>query len=362
MNIDFIPIEFYTPIYYYTLFLVVVFSFVHSMAVKLDNNFNIRYMRNTGYFLLGFIIIYMGLRPIHWVFADMVTYANNFERYQDGYQNTNPKDPLFQYFIQGSSLIMSVHAFFLLCTLLYVLPLFLVCKKWFKEYWFYGFLMLVTAFSFWAAGTNGIRNAIAGSLFLLGLSRDKRFFQILLFVIAVGFHLSILLPVLLFVIVQFYNKPKWVIIFWFLCIPLSLLFPGYWENLFANIGFEDERMSYLTQEVDATQFSAVGFRWDFLLYSFVGVFAGWYYIFKKEFKDPIYFQLFNVYVLANAFWILVIRSNFSNRFAYLSWFLLALVIIYPLLKQYLVKKQHKKIGLIVLAHFLFTFFMFLILG
>jgi hypothetical protein len=356
--IDFISLEYYTPFYYYTLFAVVLFTLLHTLSLKIESSRNKAFIKFTGHLLLAFVILYMGLRPISgFYFGDMRTYANIFEGYAAGDPITSLKDPLFHLFMQASSKIMGVHTFFLLCATLYVFPLYIVCKKWFKNYWFYGFLMLVTALSFWAYGVNGIRNGIAGSLFLLGISRDKRIFQILWLFLAANFHLSILLPILLFIGVQFYNKPRWSIVFWFMCIPLSLLFGGLWENIFANLGFEDDRFSYFIDEVDASQFRAVGFRWDFLLYSAVGVFAGWYFIFKRKFQDPVYYQLFNIYVLANAFWILVIRANFSNRFAYLSWFMMGLVLIYPLLKQHLVKNQHKKIGLIILIHFLFTFLM-----
>ncbi|WP_339661506.1 EpsG family protein [Croceibacter atlanticus] len=359
---DWIPIFQYTPIYYYLLLLVVLLSFVHSQTVAIDSSFNLQHIRKTGVFLLFFVVLYMGLRPVHGVFTDMVTYANIFERYQNGYPITSSKDPLFHLFMQNASKIIGLNSFFFLCTLLYVIPLYLICKKWFKEYWFYGFLMIVTAFAFWAAGTNGIRNAIAGSFFLLGISRDKRIFQIIWLFIAVNFHFSILLPTIAFIIVHFYNKPKYYLFFWLFCIPLSLIGGGFWESLFANLGFEDERLSYLTEgNVNNDNFAYTGFRWDFLIYSATAVFAGWYYVIKIKFEDPIYFKLLNIYLFANAFWILVIRSNFSNRFAYLSWFILALVIIYPFLKKKIVKNQHKTIGLIILAHFLFTFIMNVIL-
>ena len=125
-----------------------------------------------------------------------------------------------------------------------------------------------------------------------------------------------------------------------LCIPISLAAGGFWENFFGSLGFQDDRLSYLTEgNVNDDDFSSTGFRWDFLLYSATAVYAGWYFIIKKGFEDKIYFWLFNTYVFANAFWILVIRANFSNRFAYLSWFMMALVIIYPLLKKEMIKPK-----------------------
>src|SRR5690606_22308445 len=151
--------------------------------------------------------------------------------------------------------------------------------------------------------------------------------------------------------------------FWVISIPLSLAMGGFWQSLFAELmpGDDHRASTYLTGEVYAEQFSKTGFRWDFVLYSFVGVFAAWYYIFRMKLKDEFYVRLCNTYLLANGFWILVIRANFSNRFAYLSWFLLALVIFYPLLRQLLIKEQHKKIGIYLFLYFGFTFVMNVIL-
>ena len=104
-----------------------------------------------------------------------------------------------------------------------------------------------------------------------------------------------------------------------------------------------------------------GFRWDFLLYSASGVFAGWYFIEKKGFQDALYQRLFNTYLIANGIWILIIRANYSNRFAFLSWFLLGLVIIYPLLKSKIFSRQHVVIVRIVFIYFSFCYLMNVIL-
>ena len=110
------------------------------------------------------------------------------------------------------------------------------------------------------------------------------------------------------------------------------------------------------------QFSQTGFRWDFLLYSSMPIIMGWYIIFKRRIKvDFNYILLLGVYIYSNAFWVMVIRASFSNRFAYLSWFIYPLVLAYPLLKFPIwKKKQGLRTGLILLAHFGFTFVMWLI--
>lgn len=357
---DFIPLEYYTPLYYHISLLIVIFTFAHTQTHKLGSRSNFKFNNSLGISVFIFILLYMGLRPISGIFTDMFTYNRMFIRYSYGDSITSTNDVVFHIFTKFCSQIMNAQTYFFICAVLYIIPLYLVCKKWFKEYWYYAFLMLVVSFSFWPYGVNGIRNGIATSLFLFGLSRDKRLFQIIWILLAIGFHKTMMLPALGFVLTWFYNKPKGFFYFWFLSIPLSLALPDFWENLFATLG-EDDRMAYLTTQADDSKFSSTGFRWDFLAYSAAGVFAGWYYIFKKKLNDPLYNRLFNIFLFANAFWILVIRAIFSNRFAYLSWFMMGIIIIYPWLREYFIKNQHSKIGFIIVSYFLFTYILNLFL-
>ncbi|WBX70731.1 EpsG family protein [Tenacibaculum retecalamus] len=249
-----------------------------------------------------------------------------------------------------------------MCSLLYILPLYIACKKWFSNSMYIPFLMFLGSFSFWAYGTNGIRNGIATSLIILAFSlinKKKKYVYIFL-TIAFFVHSSAIIPIAAYLIALLYKNPKHFLLGWLLCIPLSLILGGFWENLFASIGFDD-RVSYLTQgNINGDDFAYTGFRWDFLLYSASAVYAGYFFIIKKQFKDKTYIMLFNIYLAANAFWILVIRANFSNRFAYLSWFMMAIVIFYPFFKQQFFKNQPKVLTKVMVLYFGFTYFMFLI--
>ena len=110
-------------------------------------------------------------------------------------------------------------------------------------------------------------------------------------------------------------------------------------------------------------YTKTGFRWDFLLYSFMPILLGWYVIFKKKVINSTYQLLLGTYIFANAFWIMVIRAEFSNRFAYLSWFLYPIVLAYPLLKFKLwPKTQGQKTAMIMFAHLAFTLIMVFIVG
>lgn len=94
----------------------------------------------------------------------------------------------------------------------------------------------------------------------------------------------------------------------------------------------------------------------FLLYSSMPILLGFYILQKRKITDRIYVILLNTYILANAFWIIVINASFSNRFAYLSWFLYPIVLVYPLLKLSIWKDQSRKTALILMFHCSFTYF------
>ena len=108
------------------------------------------------------------------------------------------------------------------------------------------------------------------------------------------------------------------------------------------------------------QFNKTGFRWDFLLYSAFPVAMIWYVTRFRRFTDKAYTLFANVYLFCNAFWIMVIRSSFSNRFAYLSWFIYPVVMAMPLLRMNLWKDQDRKTAIILFFYGAFTFFMFFV--
>lgn len=356
---SFIPLASYTAFYHHVILIVTLITVLNTQTTTFFS-INKNSLKTTGFFLLLFIVLYMGTRPISgFYFGDMGTYNRQFLEYANGKLVTTTKDVLFQHYMKFCSGIMSASNFFLLCAFIYTFPLFLVSKKWFKDYWFYAFLMLVGSFSFWAYGTNGIRNGMATSLFLLAISRDKFIFQIAWIYLAINIHKSMYIPLLGYLLVQVHNKPRTYFIFWLACIPASLVAGGTFENLLGGlIGGADERSDYLTKgNINNDKFSSTGFRWDFLIYSGFAVVAGYYYLFKKKMNDVTYNKLFNMYIFANAFWILVIRANFSNRFAYLSWFMMAVIIVYPWAKYKFMDDQYKKFGYVLLAYVGFTYLM-----
>ncbi len=359
--IDFVPIEEYSNFFYQFILVICLVTLFHTLVLRGNEVKVINFNRVFALFTLLAVLLYIGLRPINGIFVDMTTYAYSFNQFKNGAAIDPNGDLGFQYFMKFASQIMPVEAFFFLCAFIYIIPLYIACKNWFPYYYFFPFLILIGSFSFWTYGVNGMRNGMATSLFVLALSyvyKNKKL-AIFFFILSVSFHKSMLLLLFSYIITYFITDTKKYYLFWFLSIILSLTMGSFWENLFASLGFGDDRLSsYLTATADESKFSSTGFRFDFLIYGAAPLAFAYYYIFKKGFKSIEYNRILHTYIIANAFWIMVIRANFSNRFAYLSWFLMGIVIAYPLFKKEMMPNQFKKIGIITLCYYAFTYAMF----
>ena len=156
-------------------------------------------------------------------------------------------------------------------------------------------------------------------------------------VMAIGVHKSTALPVLSMYCAFFLKKDfKWALAWWGLSIVLSLTVGNTIAGFVASLGFDDRLAGYVGTNVADSEFaelfSHTGFRWDFVLYSVMPIYLAYIVIIKREIYDKLYIILINTYIFSNSFWIMVINSLNSNRFAYLSWFMYPIVIAYPLLK------------------------------
>ncbi|OWK74508.1 hypothetical protein CBW16_03620 [Flavobacteriaceae bacterium JJC] len=360
---DWIPISSYTTVYFNVLMIIMLITLFHSYQNDLFDLHTKSFSAIFGHIFLVFIILYIGTRPIHYVFADMGTYAVIYKKIQAGELVIVKNDFIFNYFMLYCSKIMNVKTWFFLCSFIYVWPCYVFSKKYCGSYWYYVFFIFVSSLMFWPFATNGIRNGLATSVFILGLFfYDKKILAYSLMGLAFGIHSSLIIPIAAFIVSGIYRDPKVYLYIWLIAIPLSLIGGGFWENFFLSLGFGgDTRPQQYLAESDKYKdaFAYTGFRWDFLFYSSFAVFAGWYFIFKKKITDKFYIHLWGTYIIANAFWILVIRANFSNRFAYLSWFLMAPVIAYPLLRYKMFPNQYRVVGVVIALYYLFTYFMFL---
>lgn len=301
-----------------------------------------------GEMLVIALCVLIGLRPISYVFGDMGSYYKTFLEYAAG-APLEGQDPLFDGIMWLFAQFDAPGLFFLLCALVYLLPLRLASKRVLGSYWALGFLFLIAHVSFYGFAVNGIRNGMAMSLFTFAITHRKWRAWILM-AAAIGLHGSLLLPVLAYVAASFGFKARWSIAVWMACLAVSLAFPGL-SALLATVLPADDRLEQyaaIAGQYD-DQFASTGFRWDFLLYSTLPIMLGAFFIFARKQFDPFYLKLFSTYVLSNAVWLLLIELPFSNRFAYLSWGIMGLVIAYPLIKWRVFKQQQIVFALLLVG-------------
>lgn len=217
------------------------------------------------------------------------------------------------------------------------------------------FILFVTSNFFVAYGVNTLRAGLAMSLLILAFSffQDRKIIFAIMAICAINIHLSIALTLCSFIVAKYINKPKMCLSIWLISIILSFSMGSYFEELFAGL-VDDQRTSYLLVDNTQTRYK-VGFRWDFVTYSLIPILVGYYYIYKRKYNDSFYNILYCTYLLANTFWILVIRANFTDRFAYLSWALMPIILIYPLINGNIYKHQNYAIALVVFLNVAFTF-------
>lgn len=312
-----------------------------------------------------FFILFYGLRPVYvGCFGDTVVYRKTYELLQNyGVFNMQGEDDiksdwLFYIIQRFCAEIMDVHLWFMLMMCCYIIPMYQGCKLIDKKHGALFMLFCIGAFEFYSFGVNGVRNGIACSLVILAVGAfcEKQIVvAAILCFIATGFHKSAILPAATLFFSYYVRNPKYMFIAWLGAIGISLAVGGQIDAMLSTMSY-DERLAGNLQGDEADGLILEHrFRWDFLLYSSMPVLLAWYTIFKRKLFDNTYLVLLGTYMYANSFWVLAIRAIFSNRIAYLSWFIYPIVLAYPLLNFEVFKKNHsKKTALILLAHFGFT--------
>ena len=222
------------------------------------------------------------------------------------------------------------------------------------------YVVFLAAFSTFSYATNGIKAGAAASLFILALGyRENLKVCIPLVLLSWGFHHSMIMVVAAFVVTLFVKNPKIYFVLWGFCFLMAFAHITAFAHFFS--GFTTEHgASYLLTE-GGNEGTKGGFRIDFILYSAMPVIVGWYAVFKKQYKlTNLYKNLLNLYLCLNGVWMLCMYAEFTNRIAYLSWFIYPIVLIYPFLQEQWGKNKYKTFSFVMLGHLGFTLFMNLI--
>lgn len=352
-----------------TIWLNVTSIFALLYAIYLCSRSDTQLLKGNSIYIVSLITIflttvYIGTRPIT-SYADTWLYTLMFNLVQSGVWSELPgiaTEPFWRYVEYMCIETTTASGWLMVIALFYVLCMSIAAYRWLPKHFLIAIIFLFTAFSFWGYATNGIRNGMATSIAMLGLSffcRTKKELIIgytLLFLASLT-HKSCMLTIATSTVALFLKNTKINVSIWLFCIILGLILQEQFKSLFSWL-IDDGRMAaYLNAEISEDIFSQVGFRWDFLLYSSLPIVIGWFVISKKKIKDKTYAFILHTYIFSNAFWVLINTAAYSNRFAYLSWFIYPIVLIYPFCKFKFLKNQSVVLGLLLIIMTTFTYIM-----
>lgn len=324
--------------------------------------------------LVVFFTLLMGLRPMEngkaWLWADSANYLFMYNLQEGAPFTLNLQtenliwDNLFNFWASNH---FGITPLFLLCDSIYFGFTYAACRKWFPHDTTMAYMVFLGAFSTYSYSFNGVKAGVAGAIFLLGLAYyEKRVFSIILIIISWGFHHSMQLPVAAYFLTLFYKNPKWYFYGWAFCALMALLHVSSFQELFAK--YSEDSKGYLDVKSGDIFGGAGGFRLDFMLYSAMPILIGYKLVIKEKLAvSTLYSTLLHIYICTNGIWMLCMYASFTNRIAYLSWFMYPFVLIYPFLKENLggvlmlkSRNQYVQLAKVASYHLYFTLFMELV--
>ncbi len=295
-----------------------------------------------------FLVWLIATAPVPWdTHTDRDHYALSLEwarEYHDSlYWAVRRPDPVWHVVEFLCSRVMTYRGWFLVLAVVYVGCYFWSAMRLSKTAAAAMFISFVGGFAFYSYGINGLRTGIAVALIILGYSFITDWRRLTLCCLAaICCHLSALIPIACLLLGRYLSRvaPRksllivsalWIVI----CLGSYLLGrPGEpLDRLITNLLSHSGRLEYLVNPEILATFNNpynTGFRLDFILFSLLGPAVSFVYLYVGRYRSPFYVGCVISYLLANAFWLLVIRLPFTDRFAYLSWFLLPILLIYPL--------------------------------
>lgn len=361
--------------YYQTIYLILVTLMTLVVYSQYQSRNGLREFKHTttdticGVLVL-FWVLFIGFRPVSWTyFGDMANYVRTYSVFLEGepfFFDWSSENLLFDNLLAWwGSERLGYTSFFFLIAIIYFGAAYFGIRKLFPNHRLAAYLVFLAAFSTFSYATNGIKAGAAASLFIWAMGyRENLKVCIPLVLLSWGFHHSMIMVVAGFVLTLFVKNPKYYFAGWVFCFLMAAAHITVFQHIFS--GFTtDAGINYLLNDGALSDGSGDGtkggFRIDFILYSAMPVLVGWYAAFKKKMKlSKLYKALLNLYLCLNGTWMLCMYAQFTNRIAYLSWFLYPIVLIYPFLQEQWGRARYKTFGLVMLGHLGFTLFMNLI--
>lgn len=360
--LNFIPASLYRTLYLFVVSLLTIVAYFQYQSRNGLKEYRHSHTDFIGGSLVILLVVFIGLRPFsgrH--FVDMGNYITHYNALYEGvpfYFNWNTDNFLFDnLFAWWGSEWLGYTSFFVFIAAIYFGAAYLGIRKLFPNHRLTAYLVFLAALSTFSFSTNGIKAGAAASLFIWAMGyRENLKVCIPLVLISWGFHHSMIMVVSAFVLTLFFKNSKYYFAGWVFCFFMAALHITGFQHFFS--GYTTEHGAGYLLGDGSDDGTKGGFRIDFILYSIMPVLVGYYAVFKKRLNlSPLYKDLLNLYLCLNGVWMLCMYASFTNRIAYLSWFLYPIVLIYPFLQEQWGKSRYKTFGLVMLGHLGFTLFM-----
>lgn len=308
-------------------------------------------------FLIIALSVFIGFRP-QFVGSDTTQYMQEYafligNRFDFDWELENPL--FYNLFKLCASLNLNVSVFLFIIAAIYFSCIYIACRRLFPQNQEITYLSYLVAFSTFSYGTDGIKAGAGAAIFLVALAyKEKLWLTVLLALISIGVHHSMKVVVYAYIICALIKNTKIYFWGWLCALLIAAAHISVFQELFASYTDETGR-SYLSGGSFMT-----GFRPDFILYSSVPVVIGYIMYFKRNFRDEIYEMWLRMYMLTNSVWMLCMYASYTNRIAYLSWFMFPVVLLYPYYAIYSNDNQQIEGVKVTKYHLWFTLFMELI--
>lgn len=310
-----------------------------------------------------FLIYFIGTRPISYFFHDMGAYNFFYMKVKWGQPfifDWDTDNIIYDnYFNYMASNRIPVEYFFISLALIYFGAIFIACRKMFPKDTLLTLLVYLAAFSTFSFATNGMKNGCAAAVFLVAVVyRDKLWLSIPIAIITYGMHHAMVLCIAGYLVASFVRRKELYMLVWITSFFIAAFQITYFQEFFQGyLGEWDEWGAGYLEVFQEKAEGASGFRPDFIVYSAIPIFLGYYMSKRHNFQSREYDFIWCYYTLVNALFLLNTYGKFINRIAYLSWLIYPFVLIYPFLKINFSENQDRYLKYAVYGHLGFTLFM-----
>lgn len=283
--------------------------------------------------IVGIIaVLLLGLAPaLEIVGTDRPEYSYMF-MHADSFLMYGFKDIGFAYYLKLCDVLTGTDTGgFVISALIYVFATIYFCKKSDCKY-LYMVLLCFLSWGFSNHHYNVLRAGLSIAFLLIAFSKDQKIsIRVIFSLLAISFHISGLLIMVGYLATSVLKNTKILYLFW--GVMLAALLVGVFDSFeqFSEdfTSMEDQRLNMYLSGEDRDY--DVGLRPDFIIYSFFPILVGWYYVYKRKFKDTYYVHIYNTYIFCNACWLTISKMPANDRLAYMSWVFIPFILLYPIL-------------------------------